>query len=203
VRQALDNRSIDPLSVAVSSTLQYVLDGAERFEEAESEYQRSLDLTGDRTVADFWALLRSWARADAPEQIRERTQRHLSGSRALLPFYADLLEVVDKPVRALALIQAAFADPACQDPSRLSILAHWAAHFGDAELALTALRRAFVDLRGITTGNIWFPVQKDTRRLPGFKLLVRDLGLYDYWRRSGHWGDFARPAGDDDFDIIR
>jgi hypothetical protein len=35
------------------------------------------------------------------------------------------------------------------------------------------------------------------------KQLVRDLGLHDYWRKSGRWGDFARPVGNDDFEIYR
>jgi hypothetical protein len=55
----------------------------------------------------------------------------------------------------------------------------------------------------ITVGNIWFPVQQQTRRLPGFKALVRNLELANYWRKSGKWGDFARPVGADDFQIIR
>lgn len=38
--------------------------------------------------------------------------------------------------------------------------------------------------------------------LPVFKWLLRDLGIYDYWRRSGKWGDFARPLGEDDFEIV-
>jgi hypothetical protein len=37
---------------------------------------------------------------------------------------------------------------------------------------------------------------------PRFKALVRDLGLYDIWRSSGEWGDFARAKGENDFDIV-
>ena len=40
----------------------------------------------------------------------------------------------------------------------------------------------------------------DVRRLPGFKDLARKLGLVDYWRKSGTWGDFCRPVGDEDFE---
>jgi hypothetical protein len=38
------------------------------------------------------------------------------------------------------------------------------------------------------------------RQLPGFKDLVRDLGLVDYWRTSGKWSDFCHPVGEDDFE---
>jgi hypothetical protein len=65
------------------------------------------------------------------------------------------------------------------------------------------MRRAFVDLRGFAVGNIWFPLQKERRRLPGFKALVGDLGLDVYWRKSGNRADFARPLSDHDFKIIR
>ena len=47
------------------------------------------------------------------------------------------------------------------------------------------------------------PTLAELRKDPRFKQLMRDLGLYDYWRASGKWGDFARPTGDDDFEIIR
>jgi hypothetical protein len=37
---------------------------------------------------------------------------------------------------------------------------------------------------------------------PRFKDIVRDVGLVEYWRKSGNWGNFARPLGDDDFEMI-
>ena len=45
---------------------------------------------------------------------------------------------------------------------------------------------------------LWNAGQADTRRLPGFKDLVTELGLVAYWREYG-WGDFCRPLGSDDF----
>jgi adenylate cyclase len=203
VREASVARSTDPLSLAVSQSVQYMLDGAGRYDEAEQEFQRSLEITGDHTLPNWWALLRSWARADPPHVIRERMQRHISDGPDVMPFYPEVLDIADDRDRALAVIRSAFAHPACQDQIRLGILAHWAARYGDTEVALAAFRRAFVELGGFTIGNIWFPVQRETRRLPGFKDLVRDLGLPNYWRTTGKWGDFARPVGADDFQIIR
>jgi hypothetical protein len=48
--------------------------------------------------------------------------------------------------------------------------------------------------------EIWSPVFVGPRRDPRFKDIVRDIGLYDHWRRTGKWGDFARPLGNDDFE---
>ncbi len=198
---ALASRALDPLSLALVTTLQYTLDGAGRHAESEAEYVRSQDITGDRATSEYWAMLRAWE-TGPQELVLERERKHLASGH-LFAFYPALLKVTDNPVAALDLIRSAFEVPAYQDPSRMSILAHWAAHYGDTELALRALRRAYVDLGGITFSNIWFPVQKQTRRLPGFKGLVRDLGLFDYWRKSGKWGDFVRPIGADDFEVVR
>jgi hypothetical protein len=49
---------------------------------------------------------------------------------------------------------------------------------------------------------MWLPVLRNARQTQSFKQLIRDLGIYDYWRASGKWGDFARPRGADDFEII-
>jgi hypothetical protein len=42
----------------------------------------------------------------------------------------------------------------------------------------------------------------EVRQDPRFKDLLGDIGVVDYWRESDNWGDFARPLGDDDFEII-
>ena len=65
---------------------------------------------------------------------------------------------------------------------------------------LAAVRREYVDLGGNNAGAIWFPLFTSMRGDPRFKTLLRDLGLVDYWRRSGNWGDYCRPVGTDDFE---
>ena len=62
-------------------------------------------------------------------------------------------------------------------------------------------RRAYLDLSGSYLVGMWFPFMREVRKLPDFKVLLRDLGIYDYWRKSGKWGDFARPLGADDFEV--
>ena len=53
-----------------------------------------------------------------------------------------------------------------------------------------------------TVTVMYHPILGDARRTEGFKDIVRDTGLVDYWRASGEWGDFVRPVGDDDFEAI-
>lgn len=47
--------------------------------------------------------------------------------------------------------------------------------------------------------RFWRPVARDVRRLPGFKALVREMGLVDYWREYG-WPDLCHPVGSNDFE---
>ena len=47
---------------------------------------------------------------------------------------------------------------------------------------------------------VWRPVMRDLRTEPGFKALVKDMGLADYWRATGNWGEFCRPVGENDFE---
>jgi hypothetical protein len=43
--------------------------------------------------------------------------------------------------------------------------------------------------------SFWRPALSEVRRLSGFGEVVRDLGLVDYWRASGNWGEFCRESG--------
>jgi len=53
----------------------------------------------------------------------------------------------------------------------------------------------------VSAGSVvWLPLFRDMRQLPGFKDLLREIGLVDYWRETGDWGDFCRPVGDNDFE---
>jgi TolB-like protein/DNA-binding winged helix-turn-helix (wHTH) protein len=74
----------------------------------------------------------------------------------------------------------------------------WAAYFGDPELALTFFAAATRD--SCNTFLLWNPLLKDMRRLPGFKSLVTDLKLVDYWRSSGRWNEYCHPRGNAEFE---
>ena len=41
-------------------------------------------------------------------------------------------------------------------------------------------------------------MKKTTR----FKQMLVELGLAAYWRRTGDWGEFCRPVGDNDFEVV-
>jgi adenylate cyclase len=198
-----ETMSSDPLSVNRSFLLQFVLDMLGRHDEAEAEYQRSRDLPGADAREDMahWALMRVWNGADAA-LIESRFDTFLSRQTIHASWNAEVRAVYDDPAAALAIIRAAYEDDANRDHTRLLFISAYAAHYGDAELALAVARSALVDLRGRAVNILWWPDMASVRRLPGFKELVRDIGLVDYWRTTGKWGDFARPVGDDDFECL-
>jgi hypothetical protein len=112
-----------------------------------------------------------------------------------------LLDVLDEPEAALRIVRTAFDDPIYQDGARMGAIAHWAVYYGDAGFALEALRRGYVEHHGLTVLEIWHPTFAQLRTDARFKQIVVDVGLYDYWRKSGKWADFARPLGADDFEL--
>jgi hypothetical protein len=47
---------------------------------------------------------------------------------------------------------------------------------------------------------LWIAPYSAMRTLPGFKALMRETGLADYWRQTGDWGDVCKPISADDFE---
>ncbi len=138
-------------------------------------------------------------------RIKAQFRRFLDSNSQVFPspVLSAVFEAIDRPADARALIRHAFDDPAYQDSTHMMLLSWYAARFGDTELANAALRRCHIEMNGLHLKAIWFPFLRNVRKTPAFKQFVRDLGIYDYWRASGQWGDFARPVGEDDFEIYR
>ena len=100
---------------------------------------------------------------------------------------------MDSPASAAAEIRSLAATAS---DSQKALLAEWAAFYHEPELALELMAQAVPHLT--LPSMLWQPLMRDSRKLPGFKDLVRNLGLVDYWR-AYEWPDFCRPAGAADF----
>ncbi len=100
----------------------------------------------------------------------------------------------------LSQLRATYADNGSRWPSKLHDIALLAAYFDYRELALQAIGEE-VRLSSFRMHALWYPVMSDVRQLQGFKELVTDLNLVEYWRASG-WADQCRPLGDEDFECI-
>ena len=104
---------------------------------------------------------------------------------------------LDDPARGLTDLRARYVQAAGSGSSgQLVPVALFASLLGDQRLSLDALRAMGPTPNLIT---LWRPALSEVRRQPGFETLVRDLGLVDYWRASGDWGDFCRDNGSGSF----
>ena len=100
---------------------------------------------------------------------------------------------------ARAVLRKALDDPANHESLRVLIIAYWAGGLSDRDLAMTALRQGIVDLRGNPSALWLISYSRGWREDPRFREILREVGLVDYFRASGNWGDFCAPVGSDDF----
>jgi TolB-like protein len=191
----------DPLSLFVSTQLQWALTTIDRDAAAEAEYSRSRDLSGDRSGIEHAALQRACRHGLSSARFHEQMKRFLAHDSVHSVFESELAQLTGDPEAARKRLHRALADPACQDPLRQFRLSWWAAVFEDLDLAFAAMRRAFVDMRFVLPYAIWLPAYGTLRKDPRFKQLVRDMKIEETWRATGQWGDFARPLGAEDFEV--
>ena len=184
----------EPLEFGPANLLMEAFMDLGQYTQAEAVYEHARNLDGPEFLKAGSVQARAMALRDRAKV--ERTFADFPGA------LTDSLRAgLDHPEVALAAIRSAMYDPALQQSALVNgYLAQWAAYFGDDALALEALRKAFGP-SGVSF-LIWRPSLRNVRRLAGFKDLVRDLHLLDYWRASGHWSDFCRPLGSDDFECF-
>jgi len=90
-----------------------------------------------------------------------------------------------------------WSDPVNQHGYRAESIAIWAAYAGHNDLALSALNHLPNDL---AAPALWHPVMANIRNTSGFRNLVQETGLLNYWLNSGEWSEFCRPVGTHDFE---
>jgi TolB-like protein/DNA-binding winged helix-turn-helix (wHTH) protein/Tfp pilus assembly protein PilF len=162
-------------------------------DQAAIELVKSRPLFGNPDFPALNGLLQAMARHD-----RAQVEKAMSAFPATA-FLGSMRSRLGEPQAALAELRRFAEDPGFpKDTSGRAALAYWAAYFGDPEFSLRLLHEVPADPSMAFV--LWRLILKDTRRLPGFKDLVRDLGLVEYWRASGNWGEFCRPLGKDDFE---
>jgi adenylate cyclase len=128
-------------------------------------------------------------------------RKELAEARALPiddPFNAAMLASVDRPELALEEVRRAYAASDMGNPNHRRDIVLWAGHFGDAALALKALRAA-VDEQGGQMVYVWMPQLGAMRRLPEFEAFLRDIGMVAYWQEYG-WPALCRPLHGDEFE---
>jgi len=116
---------------------------------------------------------------------------------ASLALYLPVLRDFDSTEKALSIIKAVYADTETRWPSKYHDISLLAAYFGDAAFALHVMSNE-ARFTTVRFGALWYPILSEVRMLPGFKELITDVNLHEYWRTHG-WADHCRPLGDKDF----
>ena len=193
----------DPLNLYASMVKIGFLGYSGRGAEVPAEHERSKTLAGDHSGAEYLYLIRYLLPHEtAGSTAVTRQMATILGGNA---DYSTLqgrifLKLADREA-VLAEIRAALGNSSARADWHL--LMAFADHFGDRDLAFALLRKQVVDPTWPTPFRagyaLWFPFKTGLRADVRFKALVRDIGLVDFWRKSGNWGDFCQPMGHEDF----
>lgn len=203
-------RTIEPQMMFVSRDLQYDYIAARRFAESETEYRRSLALEGNHGGPAEVAFLRTLAGKDSdPEALDDLYRQLLQSPGVAPPFFRDLGPVLHDRDAMLAILRRAANDPVYggDDGGSAFLQAYVADALGDADLAVVAMRKFLESREGFRTGSmryqdyfsLWITPYSRLRSHPEFKNLLVEMGLVDYWRQTGKWGDGCKPVGAADF----
>ena len=192
----------EPLVMYPSRDQQWNLTAARRYAEAAAEYRRSANFEGAHVMPEYVATLRMIALEPANRAaIREQYARYLQEVRKSgrsSPFQQDLSAVIDDRAALRAHLRKVVDEKLPQYQLAFS----FADAAGDGETALKSLS-AFLAENGddyAAYWELWTTPYSNIRTLPGFKTLLRDAGIVEYWRATGQWGNFCRPLGEDDFE---
>jgi TolB-like protein/DNA-binding winged helix-turn-helix (wHTH) protein len=189
-------RAADPLSPVIALFLGVAHAIDDNPADALAETERGLDLGYFHPLFLGSAMLIALGSGDH-DQIRRRAAavslegaEHRAINDALIRHLAD-------PAKGRAEVRRIAATPSPPDLFRTLMIVHWAAYYGDPELALEMLNA--IAPGAADDGLLWRPVMSEVRKLAGFKDLVRREGLVDYWRAHG-WPEFCRATTADDFE---
>ncbi len=168
-----------------------------RYSEALTELDRNKTLPGYPVDDDFEFVVNlRFGKNSNPSEIWS----NYSGAVKKSPLLQSLFPVRTNPMGARAVLHRAFENPVAAEYDRSDRIVVWADFFGDKDLALAAMRQSLFDTHDFQVTQLWWPYSTNLRADPRFKDIVREIGMVDYWRRSGNWGDFCKPVGTDDFE---
>jgi hypothetical protein len=199
IRMVQRARQIEPLSMGVSTTLQLLLFADNQFDEFQKEYKRSLGLEGSHQRAYFRQLLALLSRKDAdPKEVQAQFRLVMGDNNVSAPFLRTLAGKISDKDAARAVLREAFEDPANRDAAHTMVIYQLADVLDDRDLALAAIG---VVIRTYHLDPVvWVTSRSGIRSTPQFKALLREMGVADYFRTSGNWGDFCKPLGAEDFE---
>ncbi len=196
-------RQDDPLDIFARTNLLMAYEVGGESARADTEMRQLLLLPGGVSPALLGtAVTRAQGQRDIPG-LREALAAALASEKSRTSVNAQMQPLLNDPILARRKLRQLATDARFEDAIYgVSGIAQWAAYLGDTNLSLqelNALRELHFSFE-IWGFILWRPVMRDLHREPGFKELLRKVGLVEYWRGTGNWGDFCKPVGKDDFE---
>lgn len=189
-------RQMLPLNVAPAADLAFAYHLLGQDREAQSELERAADLIGSKgLLVGPRTALAMGAHDDAA--LRANLARAVDETSGIaLDVITTLIAILDGVEPAAAALRRLVVDWGAS--AQLFGLSGWAAYFGEPELAIELLADT---VRRVPSrlDAVWQPIMREARRTSDFKILVRELGLVEYWRARG-WPSLCRPLGANDFE---
>ena len=187
-------RARDPLNEVVALWLAYLYGNVGDFPAAFAEFERSEPLAEDARLTQL-AIRIALATRDRKLLLPWLDKRIAFEQSHGSDLSSRMKSLLDKPDEALAVLRPLVGS------SQNYVVISWLAWFGDYAAALDSLRADFqqTGYRYAALWWIWDPGLSGVRKQPGFKQLMRDIGLVDYWRKYG-WSDYCKPTTGDDFE---
>jgi len=190
---------IEPLVMFPSRDQQWNLTAGRRYAEAAAEYQRSRDFEGSHRMPEYIAFLRTLAlEPDNRTELQAAYERYRGAMSTMVgeSFLGQLEALLDDRAALRAHVRKVVEE---RQP-RFEQAYLLADAVGESEAALSSLQAnlaAGASRNYALYWELWTSPYSNVRTLPGFKTLLRDAGIVDYWRQSGRWGDFCKPVGTD------
>jgi TolB-like protein len=190
---------LDPLTTSSSALLQAALQAVGQIADAHAEYLRSRSLAGSHEAPELLEIHRLLV-AGEPKAIRDfvRTSTSLVALQSA-PGKTLYDKLGSTPAERKAAVRQALEDPGNQKPTAMPWILGFADAYDDRDSTLIAMQRLMI-LNERTHPQLWQPYRTNPRTDVRFKEIVRSLGLVDYWRTTGNWGDFCKPVGTGDFE---
>lgn len=194
-------KEIEPLLLLPVQKIVGTLGTLGEYDAALEEYKQSKDLIGNHALTHAVATTLTLRMNDRAlmEDYLDKLVADPPGPIRTQQFTRTMRSLLDSPEQARSELRRFYNDPTYQLPLLQNAMAIWASFFGDDELALEILKNLY-EKYDFFVFSIWQQMHQEIRQRPEFKDLVRDLGLVDYWRTTGNWGDFCRPIGTEDFE---
>jgi TolB-like protein len=156
--------------------------------------------TGYGRLADLILATSAYDKGDGAAAERHFRAFVANIQRPVLDAIARALRDPKAKAEAVRALEEADAGPVERRPRFLELyLSLLGEHRRLLALALRRVDSKDGERVGLLLTGMWQPRFAPLRQDPQFKVLVRRVGLVDYWKKHG-WPDRCRPKGEDDFE---